>query len=89
MIIGIGFDIVEVGRFSDKTSDDAFLNRLFTDRERELYVAMTRARDHLTFLHDPADARPMTELNPAIADLFESATGTTYSDGVTDWEWTP
>jgi DNA helicase-2/ATP-dependent DNA helicase PcrA len=58
------------------------------DRERELYVAMTRARDNLTFLHDPADTRPMTELNPGIASLFESATGYKYDD-VTEWSWTP
>jgi DNA helicase-2/ATP-dependent DNA helicase PcrA len=40
------------------------------DREREVYVAITRAKERLTLLHDPADTRPMTALNPGIAALF-------------------
>ena len=40
------------------------------DREREVYVAITRAQQCLTVLHDPADTRPMTALNPGIESLF-------------------
>ena len=40
------------------------------DREREVYVAITRAKERLTLLHDPADTRPMTALNPGIEALF-------------------
>ena len=40
------------------------------DREREVYVAITRAKKRLTLLHDPADKRPMTALNPGIEALF-------------------
>ena len=40
------------------------------DREREVYVAITRAKECLTLLHDPADERPMTALNPGIEALF-------------------
>lgn len=40
------------------------------DREREIYVAISRAEKRLTLLHDPEDTRPMTSLNPGIEALF-------------------
>jgi DNA helicase-2/ATP-dependent DNA helicase PcrA len=58
------------------------------DRERELYVAMTRAKRTLTFLHDPDDTRPMTRLNSSIASLFSSAVARTRPDGVLERRWT-
>jgi ATP-dependent DNA helicase UvrD/PcrA len=51
--------------------DDPEVARLaLADREREIYVAITRAKQSLTLLHDPADRRPMTSLNPGIEALF-------------------
>lgn len=37
------------------------------DRDRELYVAMTRAKQTLTFLYDPSDEHPLMRMNPALA----------------------
>ena len=41
------------------------------DREREVYVAITRAKGHLTILEDPHDTRPLTTLNPGLGTLFD------------------
>ncbi len=43
MIIGIGLDIVEVDRFREKGTDQAFLDRLFSEKEQ----AMFRSRKDL------------------------------------------
>jgi DNA helicase-2/ATP-dependent DNA helicase PcrA len=43
------------------------------DREREVYVAITRAKTKLSILHDPNDTRPMAPLNPGLAALFDGA----------------
>jgi DNA helicase-2/ATP-dependent DNA helicase PcrA len=48
------------------------------DRERELYVALTRAKKTLTVLHDPADARPFMGLHPVLHDLARNATARLY-----------
>jgi ATP-dependent exoDNAse (exonuclease V) beta subunit len=59
------------------------------DRERELYVAMTRAKQRLTILHDPADTRPMSALNPALATLFAAAPSRTLPGGISERRWQP
>lgn len=41
------------------------------DREREIYVAMTRAKRTLTFLVDPDDDRPFMSLNPGLVKLVK------------------
>lgn len=45
------------------------------DREREVYVAMTRPRHSLTILHDPSIGIDFFGLNPAIEDIFRSVRG--------------
>lgn len=42
------------------------------DREREIYVALTRAKERLTFVHDPTDGRPLSGLNPGLDSLFKT-----------------
>jgi superfamily I DNA/RNA helicase len=55
------------------TCKDADVNRLaLADREREVYVALTRAKKHLTVLFDPGHERFLT-LNPEIEKLFAGA----------------
>ncbi|ORA16383.1 hypothetical protein BST16_06670 [Mycobacterium asiaticum DSM 44297] len=69
---------------------DRTVNELsLADRERELYVAMTRAKERLTFLHDPSDTRPMTALNPALASLFDTAPRRTLRGDINERRWTP
>ena len=54
------------------TSDDSRVRQLsLADREREVYVAVTRAKTSLTVLHDPQDTRPLTALNPGLGTLFD------------------
>lgn len=48
-----------------RTSDLAL-----ADRDREVYVAITRAKRSLTILHDPEDNTPYMAMNPAIAEIF-------------------
>jgi DNA helicase-2/ATP-dependent DNA helicase PcrA len=53
---------------------DADVNRLaLADREREVYVALTRAKKHLTVLFDPGQERALWTLNPELAKLFAGA----------------
>lgn len=50
---------------------DPEVNRLaLADREREVYVALTRAKKHLTVLFDPSHEREFLTLNPEIEKLF-------------------
>jgi len=70
-------------------TDPTVTQLALADRERELYVAITRAKQRLTFLYDPDDTRPMTVLNPAIANLFASAPGRALPGGVTERRWKP
>ena len=53
------------------TRHRATLQLAQADREREVYVALTRAKSALTFLAAPGDSRPFMSLNPAIAALFD------------------
>jgi DNA helicase-2/ATP-dependent DNA helicase PcrA len=55
------------------TNDSRVGQLSLADREREVYVAITRAKTELTVLHDPQDTRPMTSLNPGLAALFDGA----------------
>ncbi|UCF80385.1 MAG: ATP-dependent helicase [Acidobacteriota bacterium] len=59
------------------------------DREREVYVAMTRARQSLTLLNDPAGFAYMNE-NQAINQLFQQRSGSPHPDvsTVIVKEWT-
>ena len=54
------------------TTDQQTLALSLADREREVYVALTRAKLSLTIMHDPALAPEMDfyQLNPAIEKLF-------------------
>jgi DNA helicase-2/ATP-dependent DNA helicase PcrA len=72
-----------------ESTDPTVTQLALADRERELYVAMTRARQQLTILHDPADPRPMTALNPALATLFAAAPTRTLAGGVSERRWKP
>jgi DNA helicase-2/ATP-dependent DNA helicase PcrA len=61
------------------TCKDAEVNRLaLADREREVYVALTRAKKHLTVLFDPSHEREFLTLNPEIENLFEGAAVTAH-----------
>lgn len=50
-----------------ETKDKKILQLAQADREREVYVAMTRAKRRLTILYDPTDNRDVMSLNPGIA----------------------
>jgi DNA helicase-2/ATP-dependent DNA helicase PcrA len=72
------------------SSRDTAVNDLaLADREREVYVAMTRARKRLTLLHDPGNDFAYMPLNPAIASLFGSGEGRAHpgSSSVKVKEW--
>lgn len=64
----VPYEVDENGQPSCRDPEVARL--ALADREREVYVAITRAKERLTLLHDPADTRPMTTLNPGIEALF-------------------
>jgi ATP-dependent exoDNAse (exonuclease V) beta subunit len=70
-------------------ADPTVTQLALADRERELYVAMTRAKQRLTILHDPADSRPMATLNPALATLFAAAPTRTLPGGISERRWQP
>jgi DNA helicase-2/ATP-dependent DNA helicase PcrA len=64
-----------------ETSDARVLRLSKADREREIYVAITRAIKQLTVLHDPDDQRPMAGLNQGLGALFSQLP----SEGLKDW----
>lgn len=53
------------------TTDSTVLRLAEADREREVYVAMTRAKTHLTFLHDPHHSHPLMASHPTLMQLFD------------------
>lgn len=53
-----------------QTSDNDTIELATADREREVYVALTRAKQTLTIISDPNSSAPFMALNPAIAALF-------------------
>ncbi|WP_345457469.1 ATP-dependent helicase [Actinoallomurus oryzae] len=59
-----------------QTRDPGVLAMAAADRDREVYVAITRAKQTLTILHDPGDTTGQTHLNPALETLFAQATRT-------------
>lgn len=55
-----------------ETNDVRVLRLSTADREREIYVAVTRAIKELTILHDPEDQRAMAGLNRGLEAIFSS-----------------
>ncbi len=51
--------------------DRQILRLAEADRNREVYVALTRAKSRLTILHDPENEWSYLALNPALKALFE------------------
>ncbi|MFC8615581.1 UvrD-helicase domain-containing protein [Micromonospora purpureochromogenes] len=55
-----------------ETTDQEILRLAAADREREVYVAFTRAKQHLTILLDSSHSRTeLRTLNPALSAIFE------------------
>jgi DNA helicase-2/ATP-dependent DNA helicase PcrA len=72
------------------SSDPAVGQLTLADRERELYVALTRAKQRLTIIYDPTDRRPMCSLNPALKSMFADLPANALSDpGLTERRWQP
>lgn len=63
-----------VGDHPTTTSADV-LALASADRDREVYVALTRAKSSLTILWDPNDLRPNMKVHAVIARLFETLKG--------------
>jgi DNA helicase-2/ATP-dependent DNA helicase PcrA len=59
-----------------ETNDSQVLQLAQADREREVYVAMTRAKRRLTILYDPNDTRNFMALNPGIAAITDGSLST-------------
>jgi superfamily I DNA/RNA helicase len=55
-----------------ETADPKVSDLALADREREVYVAITRPRETLTVLHSPSDGRWAMSLNPGLADVFST-----------------
>ena len=72
-----------------QSPDKTVAQLALADRERELYVALTRAKERLTIIHDPTDQRPLCALNPAIKDLYEGQPAKTLPGGITERRWKP
>lgn len=53
-----------------RTKDPETLEHALADREREVYVALTRARKSLTLLQDPANGQLFMNTHPAVKELF-------------------
>jgi DNA helicase-2/ATP-dependent DNA helicase PcrA len=68
---------VDAGQPSSK--EHHVLELAAADRERELYVALTRAKKTLTILHDPDDQRPFMALHPVLDELAGRATARLYA----------
>jgi DNA helicase-2/ATP-dependent DNA helicase PcrA len=72
------------------STQDAQVVRLATaDRDREVYVALTRAKRTLTVLWDPDDERPNMALHPVLERAFSRSAGKPYASfpEVTVKEW--
>lgn len=70
-----------------QTTDAKVAQLALADRERELYVAITRAKQQLTILHDPSDTRPLASLNPTLAQLFAASPPRALGEGVSKRRW--
>ena len=58
------------------TSDSDVLSLASADRDREVYVAITRAKTTLTVLHDPEHGHPLMGLHPSFGPLFGEGSDT-------------
>jgi DNA helicase-2/ATP-dependent DNA helicase PcrA len=65
------------------TPDPDVLRLAEADREREVYVALTRGRSDLTILHDPGNTFYGMDLNPAIGRMFANVPETPIAGSVT------
>lgn len=63
----------EVTDTSVETNDQTTIQLALADREREAYVALSRAKSTLTILHGTDDPPPMLLANPTISTLFSDA----------------
>jgi DNA helicase-2/ATP-dependent DNA helicase PcrA len=72
-----------------RCNDPAVSELALADRERELYVALTRAKRRLTIIYDPNDKRPLCSLNPVLKGLFADLQAEAPADGVTERRWQP
>lgn len=57
------------------TKNQKVLDLAEADRDREVYVAMTRAKKTLTILHDPSAQLSYMPLNPTIEAMFKNVHG--------------
>jgi DNA helicase-2/ATP-dependent DNA helicase PcrA len=57
------------------TRDKSVLDLALADREREVYVAMTRAKAELTILHDPSQSFGPMLLNQILDSMFAAPSG--------------
>jgi DNA helicase-2/ATP-dependent DNA helicase PcrA len=76
----------------DVHCSDRQVNRLAeADRDREVYVALTRPKSRLTVLHDPTNDWAYLALNPALQALFNGKSSKAYPGipGVTVVEYVP
>lgn len=55
-----------------ETTDGQTLQWAAADRDREAYVALTRAKQSLTIIHAPEDDRNFMALNPGIAAVLDA-----------------
>lgn len=72
-----------------RSPDETVAQLALADRERELYVAITRAKERLTIIHDPNDQRPLCSLNPALKSLYEAQRARSLPGGITERKWKP
>jgi len=61
-----------------KTKDVHTRELAVADRDREVYVAATRAKRTLSILYDPQDDTPYMRLNPGFDQLFAKRSGGTH-----------
>ena len=62
-----------VGNGTVRTSDPEVVELATADRDREIYVAMTRARMSLTFIDAPGHGHPLMTLDDGTAQLFAAS----------------
>lgn len=68
----------EVTETSVHTNDEETATLALADREREAYVALSRAKRTLTLLHDTDEPPPMFLPNAIIVSLFETVAATAH-----------
>lgn len=70
-----------------RSGESAVLRHALADYEREIYVALTRAKQRLTIIHDPNDQRPMCGLNHALEALYEGLPVYPLIGGIAERRW--